>query len=359
MNKEKKVSRQSPSERKSRRALLKQGLALAILPFTAFVPWRTSAATPTVSSNRKVSKGQGKQPAAIQSSPKGSPPKGTNTIRNRKNQEICFSADTKVLMADRSKKAIAEIKEGEKVQSFNFMTNRLTSSRVTRLHRSRSKRLLVLNGALRVTKQHPFAIGMDVWKEAGRLKVGDRILGKENIYVEDISELAEEHPVYNLTVDSTNNYYVLNGKSSYLVHNKGNACSTCCFIRGSRVRMSDGKLKKIERVKVGDKVRGFDFAVQKWKSYPVTELQSAKRKFGYYLINKALKVTSVHRIYVDGAAKRAPEICLGDRLSNGRKDIRVTSIELIQEKAEQYNFVIGRDPNVGYLVDGLLALNGW
>lgn len=271
--------------------------------------------------------------------------------------KVCFAADTKILMANGRMKPIATIKEGEKVQSFNFMTNRKVRSKVTRLFRTRADSHLILNGALKVTEKHPFAVGFDVWKEAGELREGDKLFGKASTPVMSIKKIMRPTPVFNLTVAGHHNYYVSDGKKTFLVHNKGPIKG--CFIKGSLVKMANGLLKKIEKIKAGDKVKGWDMAKRQWKIFAVTEVQVHKKKLGYYTINKKLKVSPFHRLFVNGEAKRAPELTLGDALSDGRKSIRTTSIELMQKKADRYNIVLGWNENVAYLVNGFLVYNGW
>jgi hypothetical protein len=121
--------------------------------------------------------------------------------------------------------------------------------------------------------------------------------------------------------------------------------------------MADDQLRKVELVKPGDKVKGFDPKTEKWGSYPVTQIEVARRDRGYYLINKTLKVTSAHRLFVDGSQKVAAELTLGDRLTDGSSPIRVTSIEVVKQKAEKYNVVLGHNPDLAYSVDGVLVMN--
>ena len=134
----------------------------------------------------------------------------------------CFTADTKVLMADNTFKPIAEIEEGDEVQSFDFNTNKKVNSKVTRLFTIEVASYLLLNDNLKVTGTHPFAVGNDVWKEAAALKVGDKVLGKSHIKIKSIKKVEEAVQVFNLTVDGTHNYFVSDEDEQevFLVHNK-------------------------------------------------------------------------------------------------------------------------------------------
>ena len=134
----------------------------------------------------------------------------------------CFTADTKVLMADNTFKPIAEIEEGEEVQSFDFNTNKKVNSKVTRLFTIEVASYLLLNDNLKVTGTHPFAVGNDVWKEAAELKVGDKVLGNSHIKIKSIKKVEKAVQVFNLTVNGTHNYFVSDEdeKEVFLVHNK-------------------------------------------------------------------------------------------------------------------------------------------
>lgn len=133
----------------------------------------------------------------------------------------CLTADTKVLMADGSFKFIAEIKEGEQVQGFDFRINDMINNEVTGLLESDADSYLVINDGLKVTGKHPFAVGHDTWKEAAQLEVGDMVLGKSEIEIRSVKIVMESVQVFNLTVDGTHNYFVSDGKEVFLVHNKG------------------------------------------------------------------------------------------------------------------------------------------
>ena len=136
----------------------------------------------------------------------------------------CFTADTKVLMADNTFKPIAEIEEGDEVQSFDFNTNKKVNSKVTRLFTIEAASYFLLNDNLKVTGTHPFAVGNDVWKEAAELKVGDKVLGNSHIKIKSIKKVEKAVQVFNLTVNGTHNYFVSDEdeKEVFLVHNKIN-----------------------------------------------------------------------------------------------------------------------------------------
>lgn len=136
----------------------------------------------------------------------------------------CFTAETRVWMADGSHKRIADIGIGDKVTSFDFANDEQVASTVERLFAATTERYLRLNG-LQVTEKHPFAIGGDEWVAAGDLRTGDKVLGDRGWQtIEGVERVDAATAVYNMTVGGTHNYYVADGdvkKKIFLAHNKG------------------------------------------------------------------------------------------------------------------------------------------
>ena len=148
----------------------------------------------------------------------------------------CFAADTAVWMADGSYRRIADVRVGDAVMSFDFVTGTRVASVVEKVHVLEADGYLRLNG-IEVTATHPFAVGADAWREAGELEPGDRLVGLGEAAVESLERVPGGLTVFNMTVDGTHNFYVaesgaagllteasVGGESDvevYLVHNKG------------------------------------------------------------------------------------------------------------------------------------------
>jgi len=132
----------------------------------------------------------------------------------------CFAAGTKVIMADGSQKAIESLAVGDEVRSYDFKADKVVTSRVSKLHRNQVPGYLVLNDGLKVTATHPFATGPDSWKRAGLLKVGDKVIGNSFTEIKKLEKVANATEVFNLSVDGTRTFYVTDGTSVFLVHNK-------------------------------------------------------------------------------------------------------------------------------------------
>ena len=134
--------------------------------------------------------------------------------------EGCFAAGTKVIMADGSRKPIESLAVGDEVRSYDFKTDKVVTSRVSKLYRKQVPGYMVLNDGLKVTATHPFATGSDTWKQAGLLKVGDKVIGNSFTEITKVEKVANPTEVFNLSVDGTRTFYVTDGTSAFLVHNK-------------------------------------------------------------------------------------------------------------------------------------------
>ena len=135
-----------------------------------------------------------------------------------KEKEKCFLAGTKILMADGSYKNIEDVKEGERVASYDFAAEKVVGSLVSKTFvHAIDGEYIVVNNKLRVTSNHPlFANGK--WVEAGKIKIGDKLLDSSGNYVVIYSVTIERGSmkVYNLEVEEGKNYFAEN----VLVHNK-------------------------------------------------------------------------------------------------------------------------------------------
>lgn len=277
------------------------------------------------------------------------------------NPPACFTAHTRVLMMDGSFKPISEIEPGDEVQSWNFESGRIAANRVSRLHQFDADGFLRING-LEVTGKHPFAVGENVWAEAEELRMGDLLVGRqpeERIEIARLAQFGQAASVFDLTVMEDHNFFVGESPSAVLVHNKGGPLG--CFLQGAEVAMADGPQRAIETITAGEQVKAFDLDARRWTDAEVTEAQAFKQaSAGYYVVNERLRVSPVHQLAVNGAWKSAPELQPGDWLTDiGAARVPVTSVRYVEEKADRYNLVLGRNPRLIYAVEGLMVWNGW
>lgn len=113
-----------------------------------------------------------------------------------------------------------------------------------------------------------------------------------------------------------------------------------CFVKGTRILMSDGNSKNIENVKTGDYVLTRDLQNNILIKAKVTGTHQATED-GYLIVNNNIKVTANHKLWVNNDWHEAGSIQIGDKLVNS-KGIEVTanSIEWQRDIVEVYNLEV-------------------
>ncbi len=111
-----------------------------------------------------------------------------------------------------------------------------------------------------------------------------------------------------------------------------------CFAGDTQVLMADGNKLPISQVKVGDRVQTITGKnEQQIVSTPVIAVHQAEVS-GYLIINGSLKITPNHKLFVNGAFRRADNIGVGDKLLNYHGDeVIVDSIEWSSGVFNVYN----------------------
>lgn len=139
----------------------------------------------------------------------------------------CFVAGTPITMADGNARPIESISVGDLVLAYDIATSRSVPARVTEtfVHQN-SADIVLVNGAIRATANHPFYVGGD-WVRADQLHVGDALLsldgmttiqtgGFANSPVTALEALPMRATTYNIEVEGQHNYFA----AGLLVHNK-------------------------------------------------------------------------------------------------------------------------------------------
>ena len=129
-----------------------------------------------------------------------------------------------------------------------------------------------------------------------------------------------------------------------------------CFVAGTKVLMADGSFKNIEKVKAGDTVKTrvseTDTSLVNAKVTDTHEIEEA----GYLIINKTLKVTPSHILWVNDTWKTASEIQVDDVLVNSSgEQIYVESVEWFNQKVAVYNLTVEKYHT--YFADGFWVHN--
>jgi len=144
----------------------------------------------------------------------------------------CFAAGTKILMADGKEKNIEEIVSGDLILSYDFVSNKLTTTTVGGCWSGPHDDNYLINENIYVTSEHPFWTIESGWVAIDpnmtlsrhnwlpqQLKIGDHLLNSRGQAIEifSIEEKFGEIQTYNLiNIEKYNNYFA----NGVLVHNK-------------------------------------------------------------------------------------------------------------------------------------------
>lgn len=259
----------------------------------------------------------------------------------------CFLAGTPILMADGSLKPIENVKVGDALIAFDEKTRTFKEDKVLKFFVHDTNKYLLINNYLKVTANHP-VYHEGKWMEIGKLKVGDNILNSkgEPEPILSVKEIRGETTVYNLEVNPYHTYVA----GGIVAHNKGG-----CLLAGTPILMSDGSLKPIEQVRVGDAVMAFDEETASFKEDRVSEFfQHNADK--YLVINGNFKVTPNHPVYSDGKWVEIGSLKVGDKLfgSKGKLEL-ITDIKEIFQEVTVYNLEV--NPYHTYVAAGFLVHN--
>ena len=168
----------------------------------------------------------------------------------------CFPAGTKILTDNGYYKSIEEIKQGDKLRSFNTITKEFEIGVVGSLHSSTQNKLLHIvtdsGNTIKSTPGHMFYAN-DEWRIAAKLTEGDKLINAigEEVEIVSIEPIEGEVEVFHIVnVEDNFNYFA----EDLLVHN----FSIRCFVAGTKITLADGSSKNIEEIEVGETVLTFN-----------------------------------------------------------------------------------------------------
>lgn len=123
-----------------------------------------------------------------------------------------------------------------------------------------------------------------------------------------------------------------------------------CFTADMLVLTEEGP-KPIPDIKVGDKVLSFDKAGNQVAA-DVLNTYELKNNH-YFLINKKIKVTAMHRFFTNSGWKKAQDLEIGDRMQTDTGEFdKIFSIKLIPADLDVYNLTISKNHNFYISPDG-------
>jgi hypothetical protein len=310
------------------------------------------------------------------------------------NKGACFLAGSKITMEDGTEKSIETVTAGEKVMTYNELTEEPEVGEVMGVEdllQTAYYNVITDAGTLNVTAEHPIAVyhkGEIAWAaikpfEARKthpylrnmrlIQIGDTLVMEHGqALIQDIVEVKGEVQVYNLwSVKKTMTFYV----DGFLVHNKG-----ACFLAGTRIQMADGTEKPIENVKVDDKILSFNESTRKVEVDEVRMVEApvADQYCQIELPDRVLHVTSEHPLYgrkrgiegwiaVDSAksleehpymGRMLPDLEVGDELYSRFEGtwLQVSAIDTFEGQVQTYNIASVRR-TMTYFADDILVHN--
>lgn len=132
----------------------------------------------------------------------------------------CFTAKTRILMADNTYKNIADIQPGDYVLTRESENSpKLVKAKVSNTYEHwYDGYLVIINGYLEVTPNHAMFVNGE-WKQVRDIEIGDRLFNKDNqkVVVESMEKRIreKEFKVYNLGIEKYKTYFA----GEFYVHN--------------------------------------------------------------------------------------------------------------------------------------------
>jgi hypothetical protein len=128
-----------------------------------------------------------------------------------------------------------------------------------------------------------------------------------------------------------------------------------CFLANTRILMTDGDVKNIEDIQVGDMVQSYDVKSSSIVKSKVTETFVHNDK-QYMVINGVIKTTSIHPFYCNEEWVEAGNLSVGDKILHvDGLEHTIETIEKSDIPSTVYNFEVGGIHN--YFAEGYLVHN--
>jgi hypothetical protein len=132
-------------------------------------------------------------------------------------------------------------------------------------------------------------------------------------------------------------------------------CGGGCFLANTKILMTDGDVKNIEDIQVGDMVQSYDVESTSIVKSKVTETFVHNDK-QYMVINGVIKTTSIHPFYCNEEWVEAGNLSVGDKILHvDGLEHTIETIEKSDIPSTVYNFEVGGTHN--YFAEGYLVHN--
>lgn len=280
----------------------------------------------------------------------------------------CFVAGTNITLGDGSFKSIEDIEIGDDVLTYNFRTNSVEPNSVRAIGTKKVESIVTYEfedgSTLKATLDHPLYCNKHGWVSmnteftsavynlsTSKAQVGCEILKQDKTVskIQNISIDETETIVYNLrTVEVNHNFFA----NEYLVHNRG------CFVAGTEIILSNGDVKNIENIEVGESVLTYNEETGNNESGVVGDLKTheVQSVIRLTLDNENIIITThEHPFYTQRGWIKAGELESLDvcKKSDGSESL-VSTVEILDETHTVYNLLSVSDNHNFYANDILV-----
>lgn len=228
---------------------------------------------------------------------------------------------------------------------------------VTATRSSRYVEILAGRTVLRVTVEHPIAVGPGVFRTAASLRAGDPILAWDGealrpLRIDGVRQLRGSRSAYNILVHPGGTFLA----GGVVVHNKG------CFLPDTSIRLPDGSSAPISTLRAGDVVSAF---TPEGRLVTTTVRAITTRQVDSYLVVETdallLRVTPEHPFFVGhGTFKTIEALHEGDVIYayDGASDLVPQSIRRIElDEAATLVYNLQTDAPNTFLANGVAVHN--
>lgn len=288
----------------------------------------------------------------------------------------CFPAGTQITLADGSLKNIEDLLPSEKVLTWNENTKEVSEGLIGNIQKKKERLLIRISttlGDIKSTALHKFFVKSKGWVSAQDITIGDILFNETHSEVEVTGreDLIGDFEVYHILDVKDNHTYFA---QHLLVHNSKFVIE--CFPAGTKITMSDGSSKDIEKVEVGDEVLSFNEETKQQEIKIVTKCNSPiHNDLVKYTFNsgESLICTFDHPLYVNdlSLASFIPEwttaryelnetiskIKQGDSVYSSNGDIlTIVDIEALRPDSTQ-TYIITVEDNHNFYANNILVHN--
>ena len=128
-----------------------------------------------------------------------------------------------------------------------------------------------------------------------------------------------------------------------------------CLIFGSLIELNNKNKVKIEDLKVGDKIKSYNFDKKKFEDSEIIDKWEVEKN-EFYVINNNLKCSKDHLIFLeDGSTKSAEELNKNDIILNDKaEEVKIKSIKRVNKKTKMIDISV---KNQNFIADCVLVHN--